>query len=217
MRSDYTVHDYGVQQMSEQTVYIVDDDEAVRDSVYELASSVGLRAKSYAGAHEFLADFDPEQGGCLILDIRMAMMSGLALQKELNDRGISIPIIFISAYGDVPTAVEAMKAGACDFIQKPYRDQQLLDSINNALHYDLIKRAHSSGTAQLEEGVAALTKREREIVALLISGDMSKDVAHKLGISPRTVDVHRQRVLSKLGLSSVSELVGNAKVLRAML
>jgi FixJ family two-component response regulator len=203
--------------VAEQIVYVVDDDDAVRDSIYELACSVGLTAKGYAGAQEFLAELMPEQAGCLILDIRMAKMSGLALQKALNEQGASIPIIFITAYGDVPTAVEAMKAGAIDFIQKPYRDQQLLDSINNALNYDLEKRAHSSGLAQLEEGLSALTNREKEVMVLMMSGAATKRVADELAISPRTVEIHRQRVLHKLGLRSISVLREKAPLLRSML
>ena len=191
----------------EQVVNIIDDDESVRDSINELVSSVGLTARVYAGASEFLTDFSVQHAGCLVLDIRMARMSGLALQKKLNELGATIPVIFITGYGDVPTVVEAMKAGAIDFIQKPYHEQGLLDSINNALEYDRAQRTNASGHADIKEKMDALTRREREIMDLLSEGNNTKQIAQLLAISPRTVEVHRQRVLSKLDLNSVSEII----------
>lgn len=191
----------------EQVVNIIDDDEAVRDSINELVSSVGLAARVYPGAQEYLNDFSLQHAGCLVLDIRMARMSGLALQKKLNELGATIPVIFITGYGDVSTAVDAMKAGAVDFIQKPYGEQGLLDSINNALQYDLEQRANASGDADMKEKIDTLTNREKEIMALLAEGNNTKQLALILGISPRTVEVHRQRVLNKLSLSSVLEII----------
>lgn len=191
----------------EQTVFVVDDDAAVRDSIQELAESVGLRAKGYASALAFLEAFQPEQPGCLVLDVRMAAMSGLALQERLNELGFKIPVIVLTGHGDVPMAVQAMKAGAVDFIQKPYRDQALLDSINAALVLDAAARHSSSATESLEHQLATLTEREREVLNQTLTGSTSKEIARKLSVSPRTVEAHRQNLLRKLGIGTVKELM----------
>jgi two-component system response regulator DctR len=193
--------------MIKPTVFIVDDDEAVRDSIKELVGSVGLAAETYASAQSFLEAFDAARPGCLVLDVRMAHMSGPALQAELNAMRAQIPIVFISGHGDVATAVETMKAGAVNFVQKPYREQQLLDSINEALARDAMARAglgrHSKVTASLD----TLTDREREVMELAVKGLSSKLIARELGISHRTVEQHRSRIFEKLGVASIAELI----------
>jgi len=193
--------------MQEQTVFIVDDDAAVRDSIQELVESVGLHAQAYDSGQAFLDDFQQQRPGCLVLDVRMANMSGLALQEKLNELDAGVPVIIITGHGDVPMAVRALQAGAADFIQKPYRDQLLLDSINNALAVDAAARRSSIGSDELVKQLETLTKREREILDMLVDGKRSKDIARALGISPRTVEAHRQNTLRKMEVSSVKELI----------
>jgi FixJ family two-component response regulator len=190
-----------------QRVFVVDDDAAVRDSIAELVESVGLRAEVYASAPAFLDAFEPERPGCLVLDVRMAEMSGLVLQERLNALGAGIPVIVLTAHGDVPMAVEAMKAGAVDFLQKPYREQALLDSINAALALDAATRRSSAAADGFEQGLAALTEREREVLDHLLAGRTNKETARALGISPRTAEVHRRNLLRKLGVGSAKELM----------
>ncbi len=191
----------------EPIVFIVDDDAAVRDSIQELVESVGLRAESYASAFAFLDSFQPRHSGCLVLDVRMAAMSGLALQERLNELGFRIPVIMLTGHGDVPMAVQAMKAGAVDFIQKPYRDQTLLDSINAALVLDAAARHLSNAAESLEHQLATLTEREREVLNQTLTGSTSKEIARELSVSPRTVEAHRQNLLRKLGIGTVKELM----------
>jgi len=193
--------------MAEPTVFIIDDDEAVRDSIKELASSVGLAAATFRSALEFLEAFDAARPGCLVLDVRMARMSGLALQAKLDEMGARIPIVFISGHGDIAMAVNAIKAGAVDFVQKPYHEQQLLDAINEALRKDAALRAPKGDGSGLAERLGTLTAREREVMDLALKGLPSKVIAKELGISHRTVELHRSRLLEKLGVSSVTELM----------
>ena len=193
--------------MTEPTVFIVDDDEAVRDSIAELVGSVGLARETYASAQAFLEVFDPRRPGCLVLDVRMAHMSGPALQERLNAMGARIPIVFISGHGDIAVAVKTIKAGAVDFVQKPYREQQLLDSINEALQRDAAARRAAGCTARFAERLATLTEREREVMDLVVKGLSSKVIAKTLGISYRTVELHRSHILEKLGVRSVAELI----------
>lgn len=190
-----------------QTVFVVDDDEAVRDSISELVASVGLQTECHASARAFLEALEPERPGCLVVDVRMAEMSGLALQEKLNESGSGIPVIVLTGHGDVPMAVQAMKAGAVDFIQKPYREQALLDSINAALAVDGAARCSSSAADDLEQGLQSLTEREREVLDHVLSGSTSKETARELGVSPRTVEAHRQNLLRKLGMGTVKELI----------
>ena len=194
--------------MEEQTVFIVDDNAAVRDSIQELVESVGLRAETYPSAKAFLNAFQPERSGCLVLDVRMAGMSGLALQEKLKELGARIPVIIITGHGDVPMAVHAMKTGAADFVQKPYRDQLLLDSINNALAVDAAARRSSARKDNLDQHLAVLTEREREVLDQVLTGCSSKQIARELDISHRTVESHRLNVLRKLKVASVKELIG---------
>jgi FixJ family two-component response regulator len=189
------------------TVFIVDDDEAVRDSIKELVASVGIAADTYASAVDFLATYDVSRAGCLVLDIRMARMSGLALQTKLNEMGAKIPIVFITAHADVPTAVEALRAGALSFVTKPYREQELLDSINEALAQDAAARNAAKEGSRYAASLDMLTDREREVLDLAVTGLPSKVIAQQLGISYRTVELHRSRVLEKLGVGSMVELI----------
>jgi len=193
--------------MEEQTVFIVDDDAAVRDSIQELVESVGLRAESHSSGQAFLASYQPQRSGCLVLDVRMAGMSGLVLQEKLNELGARIPVIIITGHGDVPMAVHALKGGAVDFVQKPYRNQLLLDSINNALTMDTIARRSLDESQNHDRQLATLTKREQEVLDKLLAGNISKQIARELGISTRTVEAHRQNLLRKLGVGSVKELM----------
>ena len=196
--------------MAEPTVFIVDDDEAFRDSVQELVSSVGLSAQSFRSATEYLEAFDGSRPGCLVLDVRMARMSGIALQGRLKEMGARNPIVFMSGHGDIGMAVNAIKEGAVDFVQKPYHEQQLLDAINEALRRDAAMRAPPEKPAGLE-GLATrletLTAREREVMDLALKGLPSKNIARQLSISHRTVEQHRSRLLEKLGVGSMNELL----------
>lgn len=193
--------------MKAQTVFVVDDDAAVRDSIAELAESVGLQVEGYASALDFLNARAQDRPGCLVLDVRMADMSGLVLQEKLNELGIRLPVIVLTGHGDVPMAVQAMKAGAVDFLQKPYREQALLDSINAALSMDADARRSSTAGAHLDQHLAALTEREMEVLEHLQAGRTSKEIARALAISPRTAEAHRRNLLRKLGIGSVKELM----------
>lgn len=193
--------------LQDQRVFVVDDDAAVRDSIAELLDSVGMRVEAFASALAFLDVFQPERPGCLVLDVRMAEMSGLVLQQRLNELGARIPVIVLTGHGDVPMAVQAMKAGAFDFLQKPYRDQALLDSINAALAADLATRRSSASADGFERRLALLTEREREVLDHLLAGKTSKETAKALAISPRTAEVHRRNLIRKFGVGSAKELM----------
>jgi FixJ family two-component response regulator len=196
-----------VSELQQKTVYIVDDDAGVRDSITELVESVGLHAESHTSAQAFLDAVQPPGYGCLVLDVRMAGMSGLVLLEKLNDLGFSIPAIILTGHADVPMAVQAMRNGAIDLIQKPYRDQVLLDSINNALTLDVGTKKSTMGNSIHEDDIAPLTAREREIYDKLVAGATSKQIARELGISHRTVETHRQNLLRKLAVNSVKALI----------
>jgi FixJ family two-component response regulator len=191
--------------MSEPTVFIVDDDKGVRNSIRELVISVGIAAETFESALSFLDAFDDSHPGCLVLDVRMAGMSGLALQEKLAALGARIPIVFISGHGDIDMAVNAIKKGAVSFVQKPYRAQQLLDAIHEALQRDVAQRVVAGGNGELAERLHILTAREHEIMELALKGHTNKVIALKLGISHRTVEVHRSRLLEKLGVTSLTE------------
>ena len=196
-----------MKEKNQQTVFIVDDDAAVRDSIAELVESVGLKAEGHSSASAFLDTFEPERPGCLVLDVRMAEMSGLALQERLNKVGARIPIIMLTGHGDVPMAVQAMRAGAVDFLQKPYREQALLDSINAALAMDAAGRCTRAAANDFGRCRAALTEREREVLDHLLAGRPSKRIARELAISPRTVEAHRRNLLHKFGVGSAKDLM----------
>jgi len=188
-------------------VYVIDDDEAVRSSLRLLLKSVGLVPEAFASARDFLDKYDPAQPGCLVLDVRMPEMSGLELQELLNFQGAIIPVIFITGHGDVPMAVEAMQAGAFDFLQKPFRDQDLIDRIQKALEKDRSNRTVLGQRSQIRERLESLTAREREVLDLVTSGKPNKIMAVDLGVSQRTVEIHRARVMEKMGASSLAQLV----------
>ncbi len=188
-------------------VYVVDDDTGVLDAIRLLLRSVGLASRGFSSADEFLEAFDPEAHACIILDLRMPGMSGLELQARLRELGSVTPIIFVTAHGDVPSAVEAVKGGAVDFIQKPFQDQKLLDKIHQALAQDAALRAERRRKAEILERIRQLTPREAEVMALVVQGKMNKSIARELGISQRTVEIHRARVMEKMGARSVQELV----------
>ena len=189
------------------TVFVVDDDPGVGDSIRLLLRSVGLPSKIYLSANEFLAAYNHEQPGCLVLDVRMPGMSGLDLQARLQEMDSALPIIFVTAHGDVPMAVNAVKAGAVDFIQKPFRDQELLDKIQEAMEADARIRAQRMDLAEIRGRLETLTPRETEVLGLVVAGKPNKNIARTLGISQRTVEIHRARVMEKMQVRSVSLLV----------
>jgi two-component system, LuxR family, response regulator FixJ len=189
------------------TVYIVDDDSGVRSSIRVLMKSVGLAAMPFPSAKEFLDAYNVHSPGCLVLDIRMPGMSGLELQEALNERGAVIPVIFITGHGDIPMAVEAMRHGAFDFLQKPFRDQDLIDRIQQALALDAETRESLREHARTRVRIGSLTPREREVLDLLTSGKANKMMAQDLGLSQRTVEIHRANVMEKMGAKSVAQLV----------
>ncbi|HSD73496.1 MAG TPA: response regulator [Steroidobacteraceae bacterium] len=189
------------------TVFVVDDDEAVRGSLKLLLKTLGLPVQTYASAQEFLDGFDPRRSGCLVLDIRMPGMSGLELQEELNSRGAMLPIIFITGHGDVPMAVEAMQRGAMDFLQKPFRDQELLDRINKALEKDRAGRELLGNRERIRARIAQLTPREQQVMALVTQGKANKVIAADLELSQRTVEIHRAHLMEKMGANSLAHLV----------
>ena len=194
-------------QQSAPTVFVVDDDEGVRNSLRFLLKSVGLATRTLDSASEFLDAYKPSQPGCLVLDVRMPGMSGLELQQQLNLRGAVIPVIFITGHGDIPMAVEAMQQGAFDFLQKPFRDQDLIDRIQRALERDAKNRAALDQHVKIRERLESLTPREREVLALMTRGKPNKIMAAELGVSQRTVEIHRARVMEKSGATSLAQLV----------
>lgn len=188
------------------TVFVVDDDQAVRESLSRLMESVGQEVATYAGAQEFLDSYDPSRPGCVVLDIRMPGMSGLDLQEKLARDGMRIPVIIISGHGDVEKAVRAMKAGAVDFLRKPYKAKVLLERIGQALELDAKIRRQEAERAKAAALIAQLTPREREVMGLLATGAPSKQIAYHLGLSRKTVDVHRAHIMMKLQIDSVVDI-----------
>jgi FixJ family two-component response regulator len=189
------------------TVFIVDDDPAVRDAIRWLMEQVKLKVQVFSSADEFLLNYTPGTKGCIILDIRMPGMSGLELQDRLKAAGALIPIIFITGHGDVPMAVNAMKSGAADFIQKPFRDQDLLDRIQKALQRDKERREVRAREKVIRDRLALLTPRETEVMERVVKGQANKVIAMDLGVSQRTIELHRARVMRKLNMRSLAQLV----------
>ncbi len=191
----------------EPQVFVIDDDQAVRDSLGLLLKSMGQKARLFESAQAFLEEYSPEMNGCIVLDIRMPGMSGLELQQKLKSIHCTIPVIFVTGHGDVPMAVEAMQHGAFDFIQKPFRDQELLDRINQALSWDTEHRSEEERRRTVQERFNTLTPREREVLDCVVRGLANKVIAMDLDLSQRTVEIHRARVMEKMGARSLADLV----------
>ena len=193
--------------MTEPRVHIVDDDEAMRDSLKWLLESRGLEVELYASAEEFLRAFNDGFCGCLVLDVRMPGMSGPDLHELLQARASTLPVVFITGHGDVPMAVSALKKGAADFIEKPFNDQDMVGLIEACMKQDRAAAARRAESASVAQRRDSLTQREQEVLALVVAGKLNKQIADELGISIKTVEVHRSRVMQKMGANSVAELV----------
>lgn len=192
---------------SDAVVYIVDDDKAMGESLSWMIESVGFKTKVYTEAQQFLDEYRPEQIGCLILDVRMPEISGPELQEKLNQQHSQLPIIFISGHGDIPLAVRVMKAGAIDFLAKPFNDQVLLEVINKAIRIDKENRQKAEFNSEIAERAAQLTPREHEVMCKIIEGKLNKVISSELDISLKTVEAHRSNIMKKLQLKSLPELV----------
>lgn len=192
---------------SESRVFVIDDEAAVRDAIGLLIRSVGMKCEAFASADEFLARYDSAVPGCLVLDIRLPGMSGLQLQDRLNERAVSLPIIMITGHGTIQMAVRAVKAGAFDFLEKPFRDQDLLDRVQQAIRFDIASREKHLLKSQMVRLMASLTSREREVLDLVIEGYSNKVIASRLGLSHKTIEYHRSKMMEKLQVGSIPELV----------
>jgi FixJ family two-component response regulator len=196
------------------TVFIIDDDRGMRQSMQDLVESVGLRAESFATGEEFLRRKRTNDPSCLVLDVRLPQMSGLDFQRQLAETGVQIPIIFVTAHGDVPMSVRALKSGAVEFLTKPFRDQDLLDAIQQALQRDRAARERQVEIHDLQERFQALTAREREVMTLVVSGMLNKQIASEIGASEATVKIHRGHVMQKMQAGSIVDLVRMADKLK---
>jgi FixJ family two-component response regulator len=194
-------------------VFVVDDDLAMREALQDLLASVGMDVRVFASTHEFMQAQRPDAPGCLVLDVRLPGASGLTFQEELLRAGVDLPVIFITGHGDIPMTVRAMKAGAVEFLSKPFRDQELLDAIDAAIERHRVQRGERALVAQLRQRFDALTQREREVLALVSAGRVNKQIAAELGISEATVKVHRGQIMRKMQTRSLAQLVRIADML----
>lgn len=190
-----------------QVVFVIDDDASMRDAVSRLLNAVGLTVQTFASAREFLAGRLPDVPGCAVLDVRLPGLSGLDLQREMVERGIHIPVIFITGHGDIPMSVQAMKAGAVEFLTKPFRDQDLLDAVLSGIQLDRQGRKERAELAELRNGHRQLTPREREVMSLVVAGLLNKQIALRLGTSEKTIKIHRSHVMQKMRADSLADLV----------
>ena len=188
-------------------VYVIDDDQSIREALRSLLSTVGLEVHAFASTREFLEAKRADAPSCLVLDVRLPGVSGLDFQSELTKAGINFPIIFISGHGDIPMTVRAIKAGAIEFLTKPFREQELLDAVQNGIQQDQLRREQAAGMAGLNERLSSLTAREREVMAHVVTGRMNKQIAGDLNLSEITVKVHRGNVMHKMGAKSLADLV----------
>lgn len=193
--------------VTQPVTYVIDDDKAVRESLRWLIESVGLPVETYGSARDFLSSFKNDHPGCIVLDVRMPEMSGLELQEYLNSRRVQMPVIIITGHGDVPMAVRALKAGATDFIEKPFNDQALLDRIQHALQRHLETAQQRAELDDARRGFAQLTRREQEVLQRVVNGETSKRIAVELGLSIKTIEAHRAKIMHKLHVKSLAELV----------
>ncbi len=193
--------------MLNSTIFIVDDDPAMRDSLSWLLKNIGYTVDVFSSAQEFLEKYEPQAPGCMVLDVRLPGMSGLQLQQKMKSEGISLPVIIISGHGDVPMAVKAMQQGALVFLEKPFRDQELLDNIQEALVIDTKYRKKDAASKIVRAYIESLTQREKEVMELMVKGDSSKEIAKLCEISVKTVEIHRARVMEKMQAASLPELV----------
>jgi FixJ family two-component response regulator len=188
-------------------VYVIDDDASMRAAITRLLAAVGLKVETFGSGQEFLGSELLDMPGCMVLDVRLPGQSGLDLQREMAERGIQMPIIFITGHGDIPMSVKAMKAGAVEFLTKPFRDQDLLDAISQAIDYDRLARQQRAELAGLRAHHDSLTPREREVMTLVVSGLLNKQIADQLGTSEKTIKVHRSNVMHKMEADSLAKLV----------